>query len=214
MGEEQETPEDMIEELIRQNEQKDSHIQKMSSALNSFTGTTKDQNIAQYQIETKELLMDLYHFYRGEYEAYDDEGNKFWAIPEDNEQIPFNEFGVSSMMEIITKYINKNTTLSFYSEERIYQILGDIGEELILFILCNYEKLGMNTYFKKTKFKVIVVTTLHMIESAYRKAIMGHTLTEINQSKIVTQTDSYGNRPPIYPSPQKTKQGLSRYLPW
>ena len=55
--------------------------------------------------------------------------------------------------------------------------------------------MGMDTYFKKTKFRVIIITTLHIIESTYRRAIRGRTSEDINQSRIVTQTEGLGNRP-------------------
>jgi len=190
----QDDPNDIIEQLLQQNKSLQGQNTKLSSDLSSFSAVNKDQNIAQYQIDTDTLLEKLEHFYKGEYLGYDEEGNQKWKRPKNKDQIPFNDFGVASLMEIVSKYIDKNTVLSYYKEERIYEILSDLGEELTLFILSNYEQLGMDTYFKKTKFRTIVVTTLHLIESTYRRALVGHTLEEINQSKIVTQTDSYGNR--------------------
>ncbi len=57
--------------------------------------------------------------------------------------------------------------------------------------------------FRKTKFRLLIVTTLHMIESTYRKAISGKTIEEINQSRIVSQSDFVGQR---MPSAQPTKK--------
>ncbi len=97
-------------------------------------------------------------------------------------------------MEIVTKYLDKNTVLSNYKEERIYEILADIGEEMTLVVFCNYEKMGMDTAYKKSKFRIIVVTTLHIIESTYRRALGGKTSEDLNQSRIVTQSDSIGHQ--------------------
>ena len=52
----------------------------------------------------------------------------------------------------------------------------------------------MSDKFRKTKFRLLIVTTLHMIESTYRKAIGGKTIEEINQSRIITQSDLVGQR--------------------
>lgn len=159
---------------------------------------SKDRNLVEVQIETRQLLDDLERFYRGQIEQIEiDNGDGTrsiqWKKPENTELVTFNEFGVSSLMEILHRYIDKNTSLSWYTEERIYEILGDIGDEMILFIECNYEKMGMDTYFKKTKFRLIIATTLHTIESTYRRALRGNTFTELNRSTLVTQNDHLSN---------------------
>lgn len=169
--------------------------QKTANALSSAAQTMPaDKNIIEFQLDTSNMLEKLERFYKGEYEGVDEKNRPTWKVPEDKELVTFNEFGVSSMMEIVTKYIDKNTLLSTYSEERIMEILADIGEELVLFLLCNYEKVGLDTYFKKTKFRLVITTTLHIIESSYRRALRGQTRIDLNQNKIVTQTDLIGNR--------------------
>jgi len=192
--ENQEDPNDIIDQLLRENKQLQGQNTKLSSDLSSFSAVNKDQNIAQYQIDDSELLEKLFHFFKGEYLGYDNEGSEVWIIHENEDMRPFNSYGVATMMGIVTKYIGKLTSLSFYKEERINEIIADMGDMLIKLILSSYERMGMDTYHKKVKFEEIVETTCHMIESCYRKAILGHTLEEINQSRIVTQTDSYGNR--------------------
>lgn len=185
---------DIIEDLSKRLQHAQGKNIELGSAISHSSYSGQDANLIQYQIDNTEMLEQLEHFYRGEYIGVEGK-NQVWKKPKDPEMITFNEFGVSALMEIVTKYVNKNTSLSYYSEERIYEILGDLGDELILFILCNYEKMGMDTYFKKTKFRIIIVTTLHIIESCYRKAIRGRTSDDINQSRIVTQSDVLGNRP-------------------
>lgn len=204
MGEEQNTYNeqdiiiDRLKAEIDATQDKNSSLSMGISNLSNYN--RQDANLIQYQLDTAELLDKLEHFYRGDYVGFDKKGNQIWKTPTDKEMITFNEFGVSSMMEIVTKYIDKNTSLSYYSEERICEILGDLGDELTLFILCNYEKLGMDTYFKKTKFRLIIVTTIHAIESAYRRAIRGRTSDDINQSRIVTQAGGFGNNTPTGPA--------------
>lgn len=169
------------------------------SQANSMVGSgSKTDNFLHLQISTEKMLERLEHFYAGDYEGYDDEGNKVWKKQDDDKLITFNKFGVASLMEIVTKYIDKNTSLSYYDSQRIYEILADIGDELTLFMLCNYEQIGMDTYFKKTKFRLVIATTLHIIESSYRRALGGRTLEELNQSKVVGQ---FGNLPLQHTAP-------------
>lgn len=193
-----------MEEITRLQERAsraESRNLEMSNALSSMSGHQKDENFLHHQISTEEMLEKLEHFYRGDYQGEDEEGNIVWKRQENKDLITFNEFGVTSMMEILTKYIDRNTTLSYYDSLRIYEILGDIGDELVLLLLCNYEKMGMDTYFKKTKFRIVIVTTLHIIESTYRRALGGKTMEEINQSRVIGQ---FGNLPiQNQPMPQK-----------
>ncbi len=188
-------PTKYIESLEDENRQLKSKTIQLTSDISSLGSVNKDGNIIQYQIENAELLEKLEHFYKGEYIGTLENGDAGWIKPQDDTQIPLNEFGVSSMMEIVSKYIDKNTTLSYYSEMRIYEILADLGDELVLYILSNYEKMGMSDKFRKTKFRILIISTLHIIESTYRKAISGKTMEEINQSRIISQSDFVGQRP-------------------
>ncbi len=201
-----------IDSLEAENKQLRGKNTQQAVDLSLSSASQKNENLIQYQIENTELLDKLEHFYRGEYIGALENGEIGWVAPEDIEQIPMNKFGVSSMMEIVSKYIDKNTTLSYYSENRIYEIMADLGDELILFVLCNYEKMGMNDKVRKTKFRLLIVTTLHMIESTYRKAISGKTIEEINQSRIISQSDTLGRTP--YGMPQKQKFSLLNPSTW
>ncbi len=192
-----------IEQLEQENVAlKGKDVQNVTS-MSSFALANKEGNLVQYQIENIELLEKLEHFYKGEYIGTLENGDMGWIIPKDKNQIPLNAFGVSAMMEIISKYVDKNTTLSVYSEMRIYEILADLGDELVIYILSNYEKMGMDNNFKKTKFRLLIVTTLHMIESTYRKAIGGKTIEEMNQSRIISQSDLIGRPSSQVPTQRK-----------
>lgn len=179
-----------VDELVSEvNELKAKNRELHQFAQNKMYQESKDSNLISEQLNAEELLQKLERFYRGDYLGSDDKGNVFWKQQTNEDLIPLNEFGVSTLMEIVTKYIDKNTTLSNYPEERIYEILADLGEEINLAMFCNYEKMGMDTPFKKTKYRLIITTTLHIIESTYRRSIGGKTAEGINQSKIVTQSD-------------------------
>ena len=95
---------------------------------------------------------------------------------------------------------------------RINEILADLAEELAKFIYCNYEKMGMDTEFKKTRFELTVITIIHSIESAYRRAISGNTMRELNSSRIFTQSDIKGS--PLGMSMQKKRFNLFKPRTW
>ena len=208
--------------------------QQLNTALSSasYQGQ-EDANLIVFQVDTGEMLGKIEHFLRGEYIAIDGESNEYWAKPkrpvldkdgkiqknedgtiveEINEDlILFNDYGVNSVMSIIGNYIDKNTILSFYDEMRINEILADLGDEMADFIYCNYEKMGMDTEFKKTRFQLTVLTILHSIESTYRRSISGKTMEDINSSRIFTQMDNLGGRPQM---PTKKKFNLFKPGTW
>lgn len=200
----------------------------LSSA--SYQGQ-EDANLIVYQVDTGEMLGKLEHFLRGEYIATDKEGNEYWAKPmrkvlddkkvvktdsegKDLEEINtdlilFNDYGVNSIMSIIGNYLDKNTILSFYDEMRINEILADLGDEMANFIYCNYEKMGMDTEFKKTRFQLTVITILHSIESTYRRSLRGKTMEDLNSSRIFTQMENMGGGKPGMP----TKKNFNLFKP-
>ncbi len=197
----------VIDQLMGEVQLAKENAQKLQGAVSaSAYATAKDPNLISLQLSTPELLNSLERFYRGEKVSVDELGNITFKPQKDKSLVPLNEFGVNLMMEIITKYIDKNTVLSNYKEERIYEILADIGEEATLVVFCNYEKMGMNTAYKKSKFRLLIVTTLHVIESTYRRALGGKTSEDLNQSRIVTQSDALGR--PTMQAHQTQKRGF------
>lgn len=198
-----------IDGLVNRANRAEARNTELTQALSGVTGSKKDENFLHLQISTEDMLDKLEHFYRGDYQGEDSEGNLTWLKQTDKDLVTFNEFGVISLMEIVTKYIDKNTILSYYDSTRIYEILADIGDDLILFMLCNYEQMGMDTYFKKTKFRLVVTTTVHIIESAYRRALNGKTLEEMNQSKVIGQ---FGSLPVQQQQTIRPQSRISKYF--
>ncbi len=175
-------------------EQQTQQLQSKNTELNSALAASnyqsqEDKNLIEFQLDTSDMLSKIEHFLKGDYIAVDDDGNEVWKSQTDDTLILFNKYGVNSILLIIGNYIDKNTMLSNYDEMRINEILADLGEELAKFIFCNYEKMGMDTEFKKTRFELTVITILHSIESAYRRSLGGSTSRELNSSRIFTQSD-------------------------
>jgi len=110
----------------------------------------------------------------------------------DDEKKPLNEYGVAEFMRIISMYVTKETFLSNYTEERINEIMGDLGDALNNFLYCNYEKMGMNSKFKESKYTIMILNILHTVESCYRRAIGGAEQYNLRSRAIVTQSQSGG----------------------
>ena len=105
----------------------------------------------------------------------------------DKSRINLNEYGISEMMNTLSMYINKETFLSFYKEERINEIMADIGDKLNEFLLINGKLMGLDTEFKKTKYPLMMVTVLHSIESSYRRALLGNENRGTREGILITQ---------------------------
>lgn len=115
-----------------------------------------------------------------------DESYKYTEIIDEDKK-PLNEYGVAELMRVMSMYVTKETILSCYTEERINEILWDLGKELNKFLYCNYEKMGMDTKFKESKYILICINLLHIVESCYRRALGGAEQEYIMTKGIVTQ---------------------------
>lgn len=125
-------------------------------------------------------------------EKLEESGYEYITIT-DEDRKPLNDYGVSEIMRILSMYVTKETFLSYYDEDRINEIMGDLGKEMAQFFYCNYEKMGMDTKYKESKFKLMVVNILHLIESCYRRALNGNEQEGLRTRAIVTQTGPVGN---------------------
>ncbi len=128
------------------------------------------------------------------------EGYKYVSVLDEDKK-PFNEYGVAELMRIISMYVTKETFLSYYNEERINEIMGDLGDALNNFLYCNYEKMGMDTKFKESKYTLICLNLLHTIESCYRRALGGNEQKNIMTKSFITQNQGMGgtNNIPVSP---------------
>ncbi|KKM06326.1 hypothetical protein LCGC14_1745120 [marine sediment metagenome] len=183
----------IIQELQAEHAKDKTKNAELATALASSNYDSNERrNLIEYQLDSAELLSKVEHFLRGDFIDTDDKGNEYWAKQKDKDLIMLNNYGVNAVLLIMGNYVDKGTALSTYDDLRINEILADLGDELVKFIFCNYEKMGMDTQNKRTRYGLIVINILHMIESTYRRALRGKTSEDINTSKIFTQSDSMG----------------------
>ena len=182
--------------LEQQNKDLQMKNQELSQSMvsSNFAGEG-EETLIHYQLETDKILERIEHFLKGDQVTVDATGNVFYKTPKDEKIRNFNEYGVAELMRIISMYVTKETFLSNYTEDRINEIIGDLGDAMANFIYCNYEQMGMNTKFKESKYIMIVLNILHTIESCYRRALGGNEQENIRTRAIVTQNTSPGMMP-------------------
>lgn len=191
---EEEEYEEAIESLANQNKELQNKNLGLHGVISGsqFLGQQND-NLIKYQLDTDAILERIEHFLKGDVIKVDDiTGNVYYEVPEDKNEINFNRYGVNEFMRIISMYVTKETFLSLYEEIRINEIIGDLGDALTDFLFCNYEKMGMDTKFKESKFTLIVLNILHTIENCYRRALGGAEQENIKTRAIVTQSQPLG----------------------
>ena len=91
-------------------------------------------------------------------------------------------------MNIISFYLNRNTILSNYNENRIFEILFDLGTELADLMYINYEQMGLDTVEKRSRSIMLGMNILHILESAYNRSLAGGERDSLRSARIVTQS--------------------------
>lgn len=180
-----------IESLEQDSKDKQSKI----SELTNFTHSniqSQDTNLIQWQLELDNILERIEHLLKGDLIKEDVDGNIVYTTPQDKTLIVFNDYGVQLIMNVISFYLNRNTILSHYKDERIFEIMFDLGEFLTDLIYINYEKMGLNTVEKKSRYPMLVMNILHMIESTYNRALGGNELDSLRSARVVTQSQPIG----------------------
>ena len=107
-------------------------------AYNSISNQPQD-NLVVFQLELDNILDRIEHLLKGDVLVADEDGNLNYTSPKDKGLVILNAYGVQLIINLISFYLNRNTILSNYKEERIYEILYDLGNEIADLIYINYE---------------------------------------------------------------------------
>ncbi len=183
-----------------------------NQAYNSIQNGSQD-NLVVFQLELDNILERIEHLLRGDIIREDAEGNISYVTPDDTTLIVMNDYGTQMVMNLLSFYLNRNTILSNYKEERIYEILFDLGNEFADLIYINYEKMGLNSVEKKSRYAFLVMNILHMVESAYFRALGGNELESLRSARVVTQNQPLGAQQ-FAPPQQKSGFSLNPFKRW
>ena len=201
MPREEQVSNEYLDQLEAQGKEKDNKISELSGyAANTQFNQNQDSNLIIWQLELDNILERIEHLLRGDVVVEDGEGNASYEAPTDTSLIILNDYGVKLIMNVISFYLNRNTILSNYNSERINDILFDVGYELSDTIYINYEKMGMTTREKKSRYGLLVLNILHTIESCYNRALSGGERDSLRSARVVTQTLSPGGAPRVLPN--------------
>lgn len=161
-----------------------------AQAYNNIQG--QSDNLIVWQLELDNILERIEHLLKGDIISEDGQGGLTYTVPKDKRLIVLNSYGVGLIMNFISFYLNRNTILSNYREERVYEILHTLGHELGDLVYINYEQMGLDTVEKKSRAFMLIMNILHMIESAYNRALGGEERDSLRKARIVTQSQPLG----------------------
>lgn len=174
----------------------------LANALNSssFGGNAYNQNLVEFQLEAEEFKENLRRYIAGDEIAIKDDGQgniTTYYKPQTNADLKtLNDLGVGIIMRIISGYVTKQTFLSVYSEERINEIIGELGQLLRIRIYANADMVGLNTEFKLSDFGLLIYTILTFVENAYRRSLGGREREKIGESGIrIVQSQGLQGQP-------------------
>jgi len=222
-------------EMMEQLEQAKADKQDMSNALHGhmsvFGGAEQQDNLIRWQLDLKEDLDRIYHLLRGDSIGHDENGELSYMPQEDPELVPFNEFGVQTIMNIMAFYLNRNTILSNYEEKMIEWKVFDFGNNVSDLIFNKYEdmmttidkkdydsledyKVAIEAHLKeKIKYYPMIVAELvDTVHSAYLRAYRGGERESLRTARTVTQNEPLYNRQPNQQYSPPPPQNKPRWL--
>ena len=183
------------EEDILQNQSLQNQNINLANALNSssFGNLGQTQNLIEFQLETIEYLEKLRHHLAGDIEVIEKDGNRYFKRQDNDNLRVLNDLGVNNYMGILSGFIGKETFLSVYGEDRINELIGELGQLLRVETFSNAHLYGLNTEYKITQFTILVYRTLVFIENAYRRSIAGKERELTRESRMVIQNQPLSN---------------------
>ena len=200
-------PESYIDVLERENRDlRSTRDSSEMAASNAMYNATQDSNLIVFQLELDNILERTEHLLKGDVLKVDTDGNVTYTAPKDKDLIVLNDYGVQLLMNVITNYLNRNTILSNHKEERIFEVLYDLGYELADLIYESYEKMGLDTPYKKARYIMIVLNLLHTIENAYNRSLHGGERDSLRSARVVTQNQPLGGGMTQNPLAQRKKK--------
>lgn len=188
--------------------------QQLVASNNSMFGTQNKPNLVEWQLDFKSELEDIEHLLRNDVLTRDVRGNESWTRNSDREAIVFNDRGVNDILRQIRMMLNKNKVLSNYDKAEIRERVRSIGHELRSFIYNNAESYGIDNEYKQNQYPIIVLTIISMIEDAYRRALNGEERRDLNQARVVNQTEPISSGMGMMPSYPQQRKKFSMIKPW
>jgi len=215
---------DMNEQLSESKQRE----KELGTALHNqmgLLGGESDDNLIKFQLDLKEDMDRLYHLLKGDRVGYDDNGDIVYLPQEDPDLIPFSDFGVQLIMNVMSFYLNRNTLLSNYDEKTINWKVYDVGIELSDLIFNKYEVMMNTSPSKDPKvikehlrekiklYPMIIRELVDTIHSAYLRSLHGGERESLRTARTVTQNEPIGNMMNTNRNPQPIQRKTRLWNP-
>lgn len=160
-----------------------------SSAVSSMFTPQQQENMIKWQLEVDNILERIEHVLRGDELTYQD-GHLIWKRVAKEEDQQLNNYGVTTILRILSTYLNRNTILSNYDEKTINYKVLDFGKELNNLFFMKYEAYGMIGLEKRKNYPMMHKEIVDIVHSAYLRALHGGERTSLREARQVTQTEN------------------------
>lgn len=141
------------------------------------------------------------HIIRGHKPKVDNEGNEYF-VGIDNHYL--NEYGVNSILHVLSFYLSKEIFLARYSSEQVEMILKQFSRQFTDWFFDNIEEFGLDTPEKKKMSKMFVQCVIDLVDASYSKAIEGKTAELILKQFQVLQQEPITQS--VYPAQFNNQQ--------
>ena len=132
-----------------------------------------------YQLDAEQICLEIEHSLMGE--KFDVEENK-WYLPKGSKAIMKKE-GIDYIMGEIRKRVNRNTFLSYLTEETIENMCSDLHKTLTDVMILNWEKWSMD----KTLIRPTVYGVMDTVHIALRRSLNKTTLDYLKKATQVVE---------------------------
>jgi len=172
------------------NPQQNNSQRKFSQPL--MFNDEKDENLIKNLLRVDWERVE--HIIRGHKPRIDDEGNEYFVGIENHY---LNEYGVNSILHVLSFYLSKEIFLARYSLDQVEIILKQFSRQFTDWFFDNIEEFGLDTPEKKKMSKMFVQCVIDLVDSSYSKAIEGKTAELILKQFQVVQQEPI--TPAVYP---------------
>jgi len=157
-------------------------------ASNTLFSAPPADNLIKWQLRVDDVLERAEHILRGDRIKFE-RGNMIWVENPNPDERPFNEYGVSEIMSVLSTFVNRVIMLGDYTPDEIEDIIYDVGTELSDFIYMKYEQFGMDTPEKRKRYPMIVMQLTMLVYASYKRAMFGRERDSLREARQVTQTE-------------------------
>jgi len=126
------------------------------------------------QLNLKEELNMIENLLRSKVKIFNEEkGEEEWVVPKDSSEILLSEYGINLIMKRVRMYLNKNTLLSNYETETIYEKMEDFSNSLNDEIFMKYELVFKFPNSKEIQDELIKKINIKVDNTAFNMELKG-----------------------------------------